>query len=470
MKAKSAGKSRLNYIGRNKKEMGFSRKTVEKDWDTYGFNNVKNRRPNHWPVTKEVQKEEQCLENEIWQNEDNDMNMYEDLLDDIRELLNSPEPQEDTVELMNLANMRDTGRKSFIQCGTNITSSIWSTNVPDESSENSFNAALASQNSDVLLGIKFSAISIGGGDCWPTEASMAAENKTNLFFENCSKSNANEFSSLPWDTYPYKLGNLEKWSDAESYESDVVAVNNVMAKSLSKLNHHKEKSCFTEVIPHTTSRANFNIFKSSTDAFFKSDSAAKKSEVEKDKDDLLTSVRSHFKPINEKPEARGQHYADGTSFVIPNALDKVNYKRSESGGMYVDSEYGFTKKYLEYKTANEWNTSEFILKFNIRQNDKACQTDFGNSQATLNAETDQPDFYFPGDEDFVGETAKPATKTDCSFGNDVHDGRPDSVIGEIGWKCETKHCDKCNNNTWSGTYYDPSCGSQTWGVFERYTT
>lgn len=158
-------------------------------------------------------------------------------------------------------------------------------------------------------------------------------------------------------------------------------------------------------------------------------------------------------------ETRGHQYADGTSFVIPNALDKVNYKRSESGTMYIDSEYGFAKKYLEYKGDSSgdggWDTSEFVLKFNICQNDKACQTDFGNCEVFEAAEEDEMaalissgrveklQLYFPDDDDFSKES-EPAAY--C---------RPNSIMGEIIWKCETKHCDKCNNNTpaWSRSCY-----------------
>lgn len=487
MKARVTGKSRFNYVGRNKKDVGYCRnmaKSVERsdginDWDLYTFNSMKNRRPNHWPTEKELthktnvvkisKNSEQCIENnqDLWMNDvDDNMNMYDDLLDDIRELLNSPEPQEDTVALMNLANMRDTGNKSFIQCGTNITSSIWSTNIQNESSENVFNAALASQNSDVLLGIKFSSISIGGNDFtsdgWP---SSDTENKANLLFENSSKSSKsnhdfqtnNDVFNFRWDSFV----NLEKWSDAESYEEDIMTVHNIMAKSLMKLNHHKEKSSFTEVIPRTMLGSTLSAIKKSS--FLKPDVASTKVEAEKDKEDLLTSVRSHFKPINEKHETRGQQYADGTSFVIPNALDKINYRRSESGIMYIDSEYGLAKKYLEYKREDgTWNTSGFVLKFNICQNDKACQTDFGNAVIELEEEIktcDQSQFFFPddgdGDEDFLKEDCKhdgSAMKMDSSSGNDTTNyslqvGRPNSIMGEFIWKCETKHCDKCNNNT-----------------------
>lgn len=327
MKARLTGKSRFNH------KKGYSRTVVGKsdsgtDWDLYSFKNRRTQK-NKMSDIKRNADTEQCLEtnSDSWMNEDDvtNMNMFEELLGDIRDLLNSPEPQEDTVALMNLANMRDTGKKSFIQCGTNITSSIWSTNPPlqDESTENSFNTALASQH-DVLLDIKFSSISIDGDDFdangWPSsDESMVADNKTNRFFENFTKTNkTNDFLSLPWNPYSHK--SFAKWSEAESYEDEILAMNNVMEKSLTKLNHHKEKSSFTEVIPRSTLRTRFNAFNNkatSATYFFKPDVAARKVvEAEKDKEDLLTSGRSHFKPINEKIEVRGHQYADGKFYIL----------------------------------------------------------------------------------------------------------------------------------------------------------
>lgn len=504
MKARSVGKQRLNYIGRNKKDMGYCRnmaKSVERsdgvnDWDLYVFNNPRNKKSSStgWPQNKEVlpknllpdlpHDSEQGLDNgqDAWINDDN-VNMYEDLLDDIRELLNSPKPQEDCVDMMNLANMRDTGKKMFIQCGTNITSSIWSNNtdLEDISNDNVYNSSKASHHSDILLGLKFSAISIGtknfsSEDSWPVpDVNATIDNETNLFFENCDSSifsnpgfitpKHNEFTSMPWNT---KVGfdKLQKWSEAESFESEMQF--NIIAKSFMKLNHHKEKSSFTEVVPRF-SRSAFNMFSKISSRSTSNDEATGNNEAEKDKEDLLTSVKSHFKPINEKADIRTHNYADGTSFVIPNTLDKVNYKRSESGTMYLDSDSGTSKKYLEYKTVdNVFNSSEFVLKFNICQNDKACQTDFGNCTTqeeeiigdVLNkSRTLEQDFFFPGDEELLLDDKELCTcmvpkvdgkmESSCGMSSEdcpVHMGRPDSMIGEIIWKNEDNQCDKCNNN------------------------
>lgn len=57
---------------------------------------------------------------DTWANDDNEMNLYEDLPVDIQELLDSPHPKNSTVEMMNLANMKNEGKSCFIPYGANI--------------------------------------------------------------------------------------------------------------------------------------------------------------------------------------------------------------------------------------------------------------------------------------------------------------------------------------------------------------
>lgn len=484
MKARSVSKQRLSCIGRNKKDVAYCRnmaKTVEKadsssDWNLYTINNNRNKRAsNCWPQKNHLQKSstemveeaDQTFNNQedMWIEGDENMTMYEDLLDDIRELLTSPEPREDSVEMMNMANMRDTGIKSFISCGTNITSSIWSTNPTLEkvTSNSSFNDAFSTHNSDLLLGLKFGSISLdnnkntASANIWAIpDVTIAAQNETNSFFDSCNKSdflsnsdygNVN-FASIPWTN---TAANMEKWSEVESYENEMQL--NIKAKSLLKLNHHKDRSCFTEVIPRSA-RSTVNIFTKSTSCLI-----SRKIEPEKDKEDLLTSVHSHFRPINEKVELSTHRYADGTSFPVQNSLDKVNYKRSESGMMYVDSEYGTSKKYLEYKSAeNVWSTSEFVLKFNICQNDKACQTDFDNANETPLTENVslEDNYFFPGDDDLLKYD-----KEHCKCKIDAD--RPDSMTEELIWKYDDASCEKCSRNLTSwDSGYATMWNSQIW--------
>ncbi|XP_037025845.1 uncharacterized protein LOC119067158 [Bradysia coprophila] len=80
-----------------------------------------------------------------------------------------------------------------------------------------------------------------------------------------------------------------------------------------------------------------------------------------EEENLLTSERTHFRPIIK--------YQDGFSFDIPDTLDEVKFNRTECGAMYLNSE-----KYMEYN-ARGVEDDEFLVKFCIKQNDKCCQTD-----------------------------------------------------------------------------------------------
>lgn len=100
--------------------------------------------------------------------------------------------------------------------------------------------------------------------------------------------------------------------------------------------------------------------------------------LQTDTEDLLTSERTRFRPIR-------QTYADGYAFKVNSELDHINYERSASGTMLYDSEV-----YREYYSYDEDDNAggrsdgsagaqqangDFVLKYAIRQNDMACQTD-----------------------------------------------------------------------------------------------
>lgn len=85
-------------------------------------------------------------------------------------------------------------------------------------------------------------------------------------------------------------------------------------------------------------------------------------------ENLLLSDRTHFRPIK-------QTFVDGYTFDIPYHLEDIKYQRSESGSLYYESE-----KYMEYKLfdrSSRWapRHDQFIMKFCVKQNDKACQTE-----------------------------------------------------------------------------------------------
>ncbi|XP_055912046.1 uncharacterized protein LOC129946047 isoform X2 [Eupeodes corollae] len=113
-----------------------------------------------------------------------------------------------------------------------------------------------------------------------------------------------------------------------------------------------------------------------------------------DDENLLTSERTHFHPIK-------MSYADGHTFEISSNLDAVDFERSDSGYLYLESE-----RYLEYTrsdtlaeedssvaghyqqslssmsrectssvTSTKSSQSEFLIRFRVRNTDQACQTD-----------------------------------------------------------------------------------------------
>ncbi|CAG9772609.1 unnamed protein product [Ceutorhynchus assimilis] len=104
-------------------------------------------------------------------------------------------------------------------------------------------------------------------------------------------------------------------------------------------------------------------------------------------DQKKSSPDIFFKPIKEIPlpaEKEEKVYEDGTTFLINANIDKVKFQRSSSGSLMVETEFGVSKKYLEYKwrspnhkpveNSSEEERSELIVKFWVKSNDKSCQT------------------------------------------------------------------------------------------------
>ncbi|XP_023287696.1 uncharacterized protein LOC105703743 isoform X2 [Orussus abietinus] len=92
-------------------------------------------------------------------------------------------------------------------------------------------------------------------------------------------------------------------------------------------------------------------------------------------EDLLTSDRTHFRPIKDDG-----HWADGTTFPVDNALERVAYRRSESGNLFYLP--GGESPYMEYRgngsespRASGGPSANLTLKFRVRQCDKCVQTE-----------------------------------------------------------------------------------------------
>lgn len=177
-----------------------------------------------------------------------------------------------------------------------------------------------------------------------------------------------------------------------------------------------------------TSNNNNNIVESSTSSLY----GISNSGVGTEEENLLTSDRTHFRPIK-------QSYADGYCFDISNNYDEINYKRSPSGYLHFDGD-----KYLEYtrsdatvavdedsSTATSFkNTNrsrrrdarkkreEFILKFRIRSsNEKCCQTDpaisGNNSQYVLKMTKGHPRYQL-NNKNYLNEYDDDYEEEECS--------------------------------------------------------
>lgn len=468
-----------------------------------------------------------------------------DLPLDFQQLLSSPEKQYLSVELNNLNSKRSQNvfptNNSFIQCGTNITSSIWSDqpsmdnsieqddfgmdysqyehqNTSDHFGDSEVKLAdvcydevepmadkymLLVAGEGKIVGNKFHSeeqlqpnkceekdhynslfknsdiLEIGTWCDVPIseEKSKVTWNK----YDNCSSF----FTSLPWavncsvdditqgvqsekQSGVTSLGTRGTYSHFGSiFPNDYGNMNNliqshtdVLSDSLITLNHNREDSSFTEVIPKQNSfcgllacrldSGTVQEKKESVSAEQVCHSDTKdvggakggKLDVEREEEDLLTSTRTHFRPIHM--ESIDSHlsvnagnsnnvgcYADGTTFVIPTSLEEVVFKRSESGTLYLEAEADAglqtPNKYMEYKEKEPYgrrhryeelsqsvnNSREFIPKFRVRQNEKWCQTeeeddvlqsDEVNTKRIRqgnNSAKDPEDFYFPDDDHFA---------------------------------------------------------------------
>lgn len=186
--------------------------------------------------------------------------------------------------------------------------------------------------------------------------------------------------------------------------------------SLIQLNHGGEASCFMEVPPGSKQP---RLTNQPVRPHVSQPPAADPGE------DLLTSSRTHFRPIRQETAATsvsatssGPSYADGTTFAIRGSLERVQYRRTDSGSLYLQCEYDASpKRYLEYRSPElelnrKIDADEFRLHFRVKQNEVYCQTDGayeGEPAASGGEETppvkrrvlcdynSEDDMYFPGD-------------------------------------------------------------------------
>lgn len=181
--------------------------------------------------------------------------------------------------------------------------------------------------------------------------------------------------------------------------------------SYMQLNHGCEASCFAEVPPGVSVRRNPLSERPSE--------PPPPPPPVTTEEDLLTSARTHFRPIRQEvgSSVQASHaYADGTTFAIRGSLERVPYRRTDSGTLYLQQDTSSSpERYLEWRSSDGREPppqSDFVLRFRVKQNDKCCQTDEEDEVSELEVaggeETPPPkkrvlsessccELYFPGD-------------------------------------------------------------------------
>ena len=202
---------------------------------------------------------------------------YKDLPMDFQQLLESPEATKIRFDFSKGISRK---RPSFIQCGTNITSSIWSEKVEDNSMDCTGCEDIADLNTGMPLSV--------GESVWKNpvfdkqETTVSNKNFLNSSTDDCFKPShqpwsdgENKYSESPWNMWNtfHNFENImhqfcgndatssssSKWADIEgtslilnSNGKHYSSFYSSYGSNLSTLNHNKEDSSFTEVIPKNT--------------------------------------------------------------------------------------------------------------------------------------------------------------------------------------------------------------------------
>ncbi|KAF4527369.1 hypothetical protein B566_EDAN015909 [Ephemera danica] len=327
--------------------------------------------------------------------------------------------------------------QAFISSGTNLTSSIWSDTPASEQS------VPCSQ----VVGSK------AWADPGKEEDQTALKNAWNT-----------ENSNSSWQIN-YGLGLLS--------QTILDGENELQQNSLNLINHHREKSGFTEVRKSNAAKTSWSTDPGAS----KPMNMVSNTDVATDtcqEEDLLTSAKTHFRPIKqnsvEQNVASSQdtvRYEDGTTFAISSSLDKPPFTRSSSGCLYLQASDS-PKKYMLYTEKEpfngKYNTGGFVPKFAVRKSEKGVQTDRDTEDS--DSEEDKG-FYFPEDEgQFADNIDCPADIED--EGEDDSD-TSDEDSSEEGWKCKqdskawANHAQQYNVPTWRDAKWCDGEGEVTSG-------
>lgn len=347
-----------------------------------------------------------------------------------------------------------------------LTSSIWSNNESKFDWENndiaSLNYVQSQKPSSSMINMK---PDIWQSDLYNKESMeviykklkpLNLDDSEEMF--DLKKSNGNIFNaSSKWP------GSLE---ESFSFEVQPLPIG-TSAHSYSILNHNSLCSSFTEVIPKAPSgfvgdslkrkiNGNLNLEMSKSINFESN---------EKDDEDLLTSMRTHFRPIKNDGNDCTQaavNYADGMTFSIVSDLDSVKFSRTESGTMFLESDSEPPKQYMEYRkqgidysrldicpssncSDEDLSSTDLVLKFKVCQSEKYVQTD--NADSTV-----------PGKKETEPQAASILTNSSSDRSNiSVNvDLKNSEQAQEIDNELDTSsmdwvQCDDCklNNNQWT---------------------
>ncbi|VVC95979.1 unnamed protein product [Leptidea sinapis] len=178
--------------------------------------------------------------------------------------------------------------------------------------------------------------------------------------------------------YPREIETLTLYEGDDIYDA-LSTVAKTMS-SFTAINHSRDRSGFAEVPPRSLRNDPDHVVVRPPVNHLHLEPI--------DREDPLTSSRTHFRPIRREPETTAICYADGDTFDIHGDLDQVEFKRSESGGMYLEETQ---ERYLEFRFANsidygrlnltaaqrcpDLDDLEFKLRFPMRQIDVAVQTE-----------------------------------------------------------------------------------------------
>ncbi|XP_015435469.1 PREDICTED: uncharacterized protein LOC107191036 isoform X2 [Dufourea novaeangliae] len=267
-------------------------------------------------------------------------------------------------------------------------------------------------------------LSIPSGPLWPTDTTetiFTLSTSDNGYATDTpyQESIVDDSPLIPWDI---DLISIEDYTDECSNKTK--SENNInwsdsamdgswcwkgLGSNLAALGHSPQTgSCFFPVAPRKTpigtrkeTRSNLKV----------------KSLPEPD-EDLLISPRTHFRPIKDD----GQ-WADGTTFPVNNTVERVAYRRSESGNLlYLP---GGESPYMEYRENDSPSppaSSNLTLKFRVRQCDKCIQTEPIRSPVKRRILSEQDHFHYTpvGVEDTVIREEEKVEK-DCY------------ALGQLGW-------------------------------------